>query len=121
MISSFGPLIFPHLLSVLSQTQNDDETKSLGYFSKKLNSTEGRYSATDKEALAIVLACHQFHHYLWGTKFTILANHQPLTSRLKKKTKSARMSRWIMEMREYHYEIKYVQGIVTDSFSPPHS
>ncbi len=73
---------------------------------EKLNSTENRYSATDKEAIAVVLACRHFHHYLRGTKFTILTNHQPLTSILKKKTKSARMNRWIMEMREYHYEIK---------------
>ncbi len=48
---------------VLSQTQNDGETQPLGYFSKKLNSTEGRYSITDKEALAVVLACRHFHHY----------------------------------------------------------
>ncbi len=69
-----------HVGSVLSLTQTDGETKPLGYFSKKLNSTENWYSATDKEALAVVLACHHFHHYLWATKFTILTDHQPLTS-----------------------------------------
>ncbi len=95
---------------VLSQTQTDGETKPLGYFPKKLNSTESRYSATNKEALAVVLACRHFHHYIWDTKFTILTDHQPLISILKKKTNSARMNRGIMEMREYHYEIKYVQG-----------
>ncbi len=36
-----------HVGGVLSQTQTDGETKPLGYFSKKLNSTESRYSATD--------------------------------------------------------------------------
>ncbi len=81
-----------HVGGVLSQTQNDGETKPLGYFSKKLNSTEGRYSATYKEALAVILACCHFHHYLWGTKFTILTDHQPLTSKYiykkKKKKKS---------------------------------
>ncbi len=41
---------------VLSQTQSDGKAKPLGYFSKKLNSTESRYSATDTEALAVVLA-----------------------------------------------------------------
>ncbi len=68
-----------HIGGVLSQTKNDGKTKTLGYFSKKLNSTEGRYSATDKEALAVILACCHFNHYLWGTKFTILSDHQPLT------------------------------------------
>ncbi len=98
------------------------ETKPFGYFSKKLNSNESRCSATDKEALAVILACRHFHHYLWGTKFTILTDHQPLTSIFKKKTKSARMNRWIMEMREYHYNIKYVQGkynYVADQLSRP--
>ncbi len=52
-----------HVGGVLSQTQNDGETKPLGYFSTKLNSTEGIYSVTDKEALAVVLACRHFHHY----------------------------------------------------------
>ncbi len=94
---------------VVSQTQTDGETKPVGYFSKKLNSIEGRYSATDEEALAVVLACYHFHHYLWGTKFTILTDHQPLTSIFKKKTKSATMNCTILEMREYHSEIKYVQ------------
>ncbi len=94
---------------VLSQTQSDGETKPLGYFSKKLNSTENRYSTTDKEALVVVLVCRHFHHYLWDIKFTILTDLQLLTNIFKKKTKSARMNRWIIEMREYHYEIKYVQ------------
>ncbi len=111
-----------HVGGLQSQTQNDGETKPLGYFSKKLNSAEGRYYARDKEALAVVLACRHFHHYLWGTKFTILTDHQPLNSIFKKKTKSARKNRWIMEMREYHYEIKYVQGkynYVADQLSRP--
>ncbi len=82
-----------HVGGVLSQTQTDGETKPLGYFSKKLNSTENRYSATDKEALAVVLACRHFHHYLWGSKFTILIDLHPLTSVFKRKTKSARMNR----------------------------
>ncbi len=42
-----------HVGGVLSQNQNDGETEPPGYFSKKLNSTEGRYSATYKEALAV--------------------------------------------------------------------
>ncbi len=82
-----------HVGGVLSQTQNDGETKPLGYLSKKLNSTDGRYSATDKDPLAVVLACRHFHHYLWGTKFTILTDHQPLTVIFQKKTKPARMNR----------------------------
>ena len=111
-----------HVGGVLSQNQDDGITRPLGYFSKKLNHTEGRYSATDKEALGVLLACRNFHHYLWGTKFTIITDHQPLTSIFKRKTKSARMNRWILEMREYNYEIQYIKGkynYVADQLSRP--
>ncbi len=80
------------------------------------------YSATDKEALAIVLACRSFHHYLWGTLFTVVTDHQPLTSIFKRKTKSPRMNRWILEMREYNYDIQYVKSknnFVADHLSRP--
>ncbi len=44
-----------HVGGVLSLIQSDRANKPVGYFSKKLNPCETRYSATDKEALAIVL------------------------------------------------------------------
>ncbi len=111
-----------HVSGVLSQLQLDGANKPVGYFSKKLNPCETRYSATDKEALATVLACQNFHHYLWGTRFTIVTDHQPLTSIFKRKTKSPRMNRWILEMREYNYDIQYVQGkdnFIADNLSRP--
>ena len=111
-----------HVGGVLSQIQPDGNNCPVGYFSKKLNPGETRYSVTDKEALAIVLACRNFHHYLWGTRFTVFTDHQPLTSVFKRKTKSARMNRWILEMREYNYDIQYVRGkdnFVADHLSRP--
>ena len=64
-----------------------DGLKSVGYFSKKLNKTEQKYSTTDKEALAIVRSCRFFHHNLWAKKFTIVTDHQPLMDIFKQKTK----------------------------------
>ena len=94
---------------VLSQILLDGSNKPIGYFSRKLSSPEARYSATDKEALGVVLTCRNFHHYLWSSKLTIISDHQPLTSLFKRKTKSPRMNRWILEMREYTYDIQYVK------------
>ncbi len=83
---------------------------------------ESRYSTTDREALAIVLACRQFQHYLYGTKFTIRTDHQPIVSVFKQKTKCPRMNRWVFEMREYCYKIEYKSGkrnVVADQLSRP--
>ncbi len=56
-----------HVGGVLSQIQDDNTNKHIGYFSKKLSPCETRYPVTDKEALAVKLTCRHFHHYLWGT------------------------------------------------------
>ncbi len=105
-----------HVGGVLSQMQADGTNWAIGYFSRKLKGPECRYSVTDKEALAVVLTCRHFHHFLWGTEFTIVTDHQPLVTIFKKKTKSPRMKRWILEMREYQYrtgksrkEMRYLQ------------
>ncbi len=111
-----------HVGGVLSQAQPDGSDRAIGYFSKKLKPTETRYSVTDKEALAVVLASRNFQHYLWGTKFTIVTVHQPLVSIFIKKTKSPRMNRWILEIRGFNYQIQYVKGkcnFVADNLSRP--
>ncbi len=53
-----------HVGGVLSQIKPDGSNQPNGYFSKKLNPCETCYSAEDKEALAVVLACSNFHHYI---------------------------------------------------------
>ncbi len=99
-----------HVGGVLCQVQNDGTERAIGYFSKKLKPTEVRYSTVDREALAVVLTCRQFSHYLWGTKYTLVTDHQPQVSIFKRKTKSPRMNRWIIEMREFNYNIQYLKG-----------
>ena len=107
---------------VLHQGQPSGELKPLGYFSKKMSPCETRYSVTDKEALGIVLSCRHFHQFLWGRRFTIWTDHQPLVTIFKRHTKSPRVTRWMLEMREYDFVTKYVMGksnVVADQLSRP--
>ncbi len=64
-----------HVGAVLMQIDDNNLPRVIGYFSKKLRPTEMRYSTTDMEALAIVLACRQFHNFIWGTKVFIRTDH----------------------------------------------
>ena len=52
-----------HVGGVLMQ-ESDGMMKPIGYFSKKSKPVEQRYSTTDREALAVILACRLFHHFL---------------------------------------------------------
>ena len=67
-----------HVGAVLMQYEGK-EPRVIGFFSKKLRPAEIRYFTTDREALAVVLACRNFHHYLWGVRVLIRTDHQPLT------------------------------------------
>ena len=45
---------------------NPKEDNAIGYFSRKHLSREKKYSATEKEGLAVVAACKHFLPYLLG-------------------------------------------------------
>ncbi len=111
-----------HVGALLMQMYDNNLPRVIGYFSKKPRPTEMRYSTTGREALAIVLACRQFYNFLWGKKVFVRTDHQPLVSIFRQKTKSPRMNRWILEIRDYHFSIDYKSGkknVVADQLSCP--
>ncbi len=57
----------------------------LGFFSRKLRDPELKYSAYDKELLAIKLALRHFKYLVEGRVFTVYTDHKPLTFALSRK------------------------------------
>ena len=97
--------------AILAQKQEDGNIKPISYASRSLSKQEIKYSQTEKEALAIVWACERYHLYLYGKKFTILTDHQPLKILYSDKGKpSPRILRWGLRLQSYLYEIQYIQG-----------
>ena len=65
--------------AVLQQRQRSGGAwEPLAYFSKKLSKAETRYSAFDRELLAVYLGVRHFRHYLEGRDFPIFTDHRPL-------------------------------------------
>jgi cleavage and polyadenylation specificity factor subunit 1 len=56
-----------------------DVWQPLTFFSRKLSPAQQKYSAYDRELLAIYEAVRYFHHMLEAWHFTILMDHKPLT------------------------------------------
>lgn len=107
--------------SILSQGQIGKDLP-ISYFSKTLNSAEKNYSTTEKELLAIVQSVKHFRPYLYGTKFTIVTDHKPLTWLFNCKDPSSRLVRWRLKLLEYDYKITYkpgVQNTNADALSRP--
>ncbi|GBP32232.1 Retrovirus-related Pol polyprotein from transposon 17.6 [Eumeta japonica] len=91
--------------AVLSQNQHP-----IAYASRTLNETERRYNTTEKELLAVLWACQHFRPYIYGRKFNLETDHQPLTWLSKLKEPNAKLTRWRLRLQEYDYDIKHTKG-----------
>jgi hypothetical protein len=83
----------------------------IAYASKKLNSAEVNYSTIEKECLGVVWGVKKFEPYLYGKKFTLETDHQPLQYLEKSKTENGRLMRWALQLQQYDFVVKVIKGI----------
>ena len=96
----------------------------LSFFSKKLNPAETRYSAFDRELLAVYATIKHFRHNLEGRIFFVNTDHKPLTFVMSSVTERAslRQTRHLAFIAEFTTDIRYVKGetnFVADALSRP--
>jgi len=60
------------------------QQRALGFFSKKLDPAQVRYSTYNRELLACVLGISHFRFMLEGRRFTLCMDQKPLTFALSK-------------------------------------
>ena len=70
------------------QQRVDGGWKPIAFFSKKLNPAESKYSAYDKELLAIFKAIKRFRYFIEGRSFHIYTDHKPLTTTFLRKKRT---------------------------------
>ena len=96
----------------------------LSFLSKKLSPAETRYSAFDRELLAVYAPIKHFRHNLEGRNFFVNTDHKPLTFVLSSVTERAslRQTRHLAFIAEFTTDIRYVKGetnFVADALSRP--
>ena len=96
----------------------------LSFFSKKLSPAETRYSAFDRELLAVYATIKHFRHNLEGRNFFVNTDHKPLTFVMSSVTERAslRQTRHLAFIAEFTTDIRYVKGernFVADALSRP--
>ena len=94
------------------QQRIGDQWHPISYFSKKLTSTETRYSTFDRELLAIYLAIRHFRHMVEGREFTVFTDHKPLTRALTSRgtQHSLRQVRHLDFISQFTSDIQHVKG-----------
>ena len=98
--------------AVLSQIR-EGKDRPIAFASRALNKRElatTHESATEKELLAIVWSVKHFRQYLYGRKFTVFTDHQPLRYMNAMCNNNNRLMKYKIELAEFDFDVKYKQG-----------
>jgi len=89
---------------------HDGVYKPVAFCGRKYSTVESRYSASERELLAIQYSYEQFEHYLYGRDFDCYTDHEPLVTAAKFKKPFGRLSRIFSKLPSGKYNIKYIPG-----------
>ncbi|PAA46946.1 hypothetical protein BOX15_Mlig009783g10, partial [Macrostomum lignano] len=84
----------------------------LAFFSRQLRPAEVKYSAFDRELLALYLAVRHFRYLLEGRHFTAYTDHKPLAAAMAKLSDpwSARQQRHLAYVSEFTTDVQHIAG-----------
>lgn len=96
--------------AVLNQ-QYPEGLRPVAFASRKLSQSEQRYPAHQVEFLALKWSVvDKFHDYLYGAKFTVRTDNNPLTYVLTSARLNATGHRWLAALATYDFTIQYRPG-----------
>ena len=108
--------------AVLQQRLPDGSMQPLGFFSRLLNETQTKWCVIGRELLAVFLGVHHFKHYLEGTPFTILTDHQALisaaaNSKIRDIPRETRQLQFLSELRPQWQHLPGLENVTADALS----
>ena len=96
--------------AVLAQVIEGKE-RAVSYWSKTLNAQQRRYSATEREGLAMYEAVRHFRPYLSHDEFTLVTDHAALRYLTTFKDPTHRINRWIMYLQDLRFKVEHRRGV----------
>jgi len=109
-------------MGAVLQQRVQDVWQSLAFFSRKLSPAQQKYSAYDRELLAIYEAMRYFRHMLEARHLTILTDHKSLTFAFHQKRNkcSPRQFNHLDFVSQFTTDIRHISGqdnVVADALS----
>ncbi|XP_072572259.1 uncharacterized protein [Paramormyrops kingsleyae] len=96
--------------AVLNQ-EYPEGLRPVAFASRKLSNAERRYTIHQLEFLALKWAVvDKFHDYLYGAKFTVKTDNNPLTYVLSSAKLNATGHRWLSALATYDFTVQYRPG-----------
>ena len=101
-------------IGAVFQQHYGKELRPVAYYCKKLSTREMKYSAGERELMAIVYGIEYFKAFLYGKQFIVRSDHQPLSWLRDHAKPSCRLARWLIKVREYDFRIEFIPGVKID-------
>jgi transposase InsO family protein len=105
--------------AVLLHEMPDGSTRPVLHAASSFNKAEKNYPQVQREARALTFAVKKFHRYIFGRRFELQTDHQPLLGIFGNKSgipvhTASRLQRYALILLAYDFSIKYVD---TKSFA----
>ncbi|GBG79455.1 hypothetical protein CBR_g29601 [Chara braunii] len=91
--------------AILAQKGNDGREHVIEYASRTVPDERRNDSAPQGECYAVVCGIQHFHPYLYGQKFRLVADHDPLLALKKLTDYTGMIGRWAVRLQEYDFDI----------------
>jgi len=106
----------------LASPKNRNKQRIVMFISKPFTKPETRYSATEREALAVVRALEEVHWLILGSPFStkVYTDHKTLIWLLQKDDAHGRIARWQVRLSEFDVEYVHIPGsqnVIADGLS----
>lgn len=97
------------IAGALFQKNEDNENDVVLFVSRKLNKHEMNYSITEKELLSVVWTIKKLRTCLFQP-FKVYNDHNPISQYIKLENHNARVTRWVIFLSQFMYEIHHIRG-----------
>ncbi|GBG65887.1 hypothetical protein CBR_g54178 [Chara braunii] len=91
--------------AILAQKGNDGREHVIEYTSRTVPDERRNDSAPQGECYAVVWGIQHFHPYLYGQKFRLATDHEPLLALKKLTNYTGMIGRWAVRLQEYDFDI----------------
>ena len=90
--------------------QRNGKYHVIAAISKTFSPTQTRWSATEREAWAVVWAVQKLSHFLLDKPFVIFTDHKSLQYIDRKEFSNPKIQNWQLRLSQYRFTVQYLEG-----------